>query len=65
MRFEETFLQALKLNREEGEARGEKIGIAKAITQMVKEMLKKQMNDDDIMEITRIGKEELERLKMA
>lgn len=81
MRFEETFLQALKLNREEGErqgrqdgekrgeargeARGEKIGIAKAITQMVKEMIKKQMNDDDIMEITRIDKEELERLKMA
>lgn len=38
MSFEETFLQALKQNREDGE----KLGIAKAIAQMVKEMIKKQ-----------------------
>ncbi len=48
-----------------GEKRGEKLGMAKAIKQMVKEMIQKQMSDKDIMDITKIDKKELEKLKIA
>ncbi len=66
---EEMIIEVLKKDREQqwrkGRREGEKMGIAKAIKQMVKEMLKRQMSDDEIMEITKINKEELERLKIA
>ena len=48
-----------------GEKRGEKLGMAKAIKQMVKEMIKNNINDEQIMRITKIDKKELEKLKIA
>lgn len=61
MKFEKFLIEWLEDEKREGE----KSGIAKAINQMVKEMLKKQMSDNDIMEITKINKEELERIKTS
>lgn len=61
MKFEKFLIEWLQDEKREGE----KSGIAKAINQMVKEMLKKQMSDNDIMEITKINKEELERIKTS
>ncbi len=73
MKFEKLFMELLedkerkgKIEGEKrGEERGEKLGIAKAITQMVKGMLQKQMTDEDIMDIAKIDRKELEKLKMA
>ncbi len=69
MRFEKYFIEWLEDEKREGEKRGEKrgekVGIAKAIKQMVKEMIQKQMSDKDIMDITKIDKKELEKLKIA
>lgn len=75
MRFEKYFIEWLqdekregrregrKEGRKEGEKIGEKIGLAKAIRQMVKEMLKNNITDEQIMKITKIDKDELEKLK--
>ncbi len=69
MKFEKFLIEWLQEEkdegRKEGRSEGEKLGISKTIKQMVKEMLKKQMSDNDIMEITKIDKDELEKLKMA
>ncbi len=73
MKFEKLFMELLEDKERkgkiegkiEGEKRGEKLGIAKAITQMVKGMLQKQMTDEDIMDIAKIDRKELEKLKMA
>lgn len=61
MKFEKLFMELL----EDKEKKGEELGITKAITQIVKEMIQKQMSDEDIMDITKIDKEELQKLKMA
>lgn len=67
MRFEKYFIEWLqdekREGRKEGEKIGEKIGLAKAIRQMVKEMLKNNITDEQIMKITKIDKDELEKLK--
>lgn len=73
MKFEKYFIELLKDEQKKGEKRGkeigkkrgEEIGIAKTINLMVKGMLQKQMSDEDIMDIAKINKEELEKLKMA
>ncbi len=69
MKFEKLFMELLedkeRKGKIEGEKRGEKLGIAKAIKQMVKEMIRDNMNDEQIMKITKIDRKELERLKMA
>ena len=46
--------------RKIGEARGKRIGII----QVAKEMVKNKMKDSDILKVTHISKEELEKLKM-
>ena len=46
--------------RKIGEARGKRIGII----QVAKEMVKNKMKDSDILKMTHISKEELEKLKM-
>ena len=46
--------------RKIGEARGKRIGII----QVAKEMVKNKMKDSDIIKMTHISKEELEKLKM-
>ncbi len=53
MRFEKTFFEAINFE------------IKKTISQMVKEMLKDHMDDEQIMRITKIDEKELEKLKMA
>ncbi len=69
MKFEKFLIEWLQEEkdegRKEGRSEGEKLGISKTIKKMVKEMLKKQMSDNDIIEITKIDKDELEKLKMA
>ena len=45
--------------RKIGEARGKRIGII----QVAKEMVKNKMKDSDIIKMTHISKEELEKLK--
>ena len=49
--------------RREAEKRGEKIGEIKEQKKIVKEMIKKNMQEDIILEVTKITKEELERIK--
>ena len=46
--------------RKIGEARGKRIGII----QVAKEMVKNKMKDSDILKMTHISKEELEKIKM-
>ncbi len=65
MRFEKYFIEWLEDEKREERTEGEKIGIAKAIKQMVKEMLQKQMSDKDIMDITKIDEKQLQKLKTA
>ncbi len=66
---EQQWLKGRQAGRQEGERigekRGEKQGVAKAMTQIVKEMIQKQMKDEDIIDITKIEQKELEKLKMA
>ena len=57
--FEKVVTKALK---EADEARGE--GISIGIIQVVKEMLKNKMSDEDIIKYTHISKKELEDLKL-
>ena len=65
--FEKVVTKALK---EADEARGEGISIGKeqgisiGIIQVVKEMLKNKMSDEDIIKYTHISKKELEDLKL-
>uniref|UniRef100_UPI00272C9F4A hypothetical protein n=1 Tax=uncultured Clostridium sp. TaxID=59620 RepID=UPI00272C9F4A len=65
----EMIIEVIKKDREQqwlkGKHEGEKLGITKAITQIVKEMLQKQMSDKDIMDIVKIDQKKLEKLKMA
>ena len=49
--------------RREAEKRGEKIGEIKEQKKIVKEMIKKNMQEEIILEVTKITKEELERIK--
>ena len=65
MKFGIYFSEWLEDEKREGRAEGEKLGITKAIKQIVKEMLQKQMSDKDIMDITKIDERELQKLKMA
>lgn len=69
MKFEKLFMELLedkeRKGKIEGEKRGEKLGIAKAITQIAKEMIRDNMNDEQIVKITKIDRKELEKLKMA
>ena len=69
--FERAVIKALKetdnaiaQGRREGKAEGINIGKAEGIIQIVKEMLKNKMNDDDIIKYTHISKKELEKLKL-
>ena len=58
--------------RKKGEAEGRKIGISEGkiigisqgIIQVAKEMVKNKMKDSDIIKMTHISEEELEKLKM-
>ena len=50
--------------RKIGEAKGIKIGEANGIIQVAKEMVKNKMKDSDILKVTHISKEELEKLKV-
>ena len=54
--------------RKIGEARGKRIGEENGkrigIIQVAKEMVKNKMKDSDILKVTHISKEELEKLKM-
>ena len=58
--------------RKIGEAKGRKIGISEGkligisqgIIQVAKEMVKNKMKDSDIIKMTHISEEELEKLKM-
>ena len=61
----EMIIEIINKDREMQFQKGEKLGISKAITQMVKEMLQKQMSDKDIMDIAKIDKKKLEKLKMV
>lgn len=61
MRFEELYLELL----EDKFKLGKKEGSAKTISQIVKEMLKNHMSDEQIIQITKIEPKELERLKMV
>ena len=73
MKFEKYFIELLKDEQKKGEKRGkeigkkrgEEIGIAKTINLMVKGMLQKHMSAEDIMDIAKNNKAELEKLKMA
>ena len=47
-----------------GEERGRKIGMSQGIIQVAKEMIKNKMKDSDIIKVTHISKEELEKLKV-
>ena len=44
--------------------KGRKAGISQGIIQVAKEMVKNKMKDSDILKVTHISKEELEKLKM-
>ena len=44
--------------------KGRKIGEANGIIQVAKEMVKNKMKDSDILKVTHISKEELEKLKI-
>ncbi len=57
MKFEKYFIEWLEEKEMEG--------IAKAIKQMVKEMIKNNIDDEQIMKIAKIDKKELEKLKIA
>ncbi len=57
--FEKVVTKALK---EADEARGE--GISIGIMQVVKEMIKNKMKDEDIIKYTHISEKELEELKL-
>ena len=50
-----------------GEEQGRKIGMSQGITQgiiqVAKEMIKNKMKDSDILKVTHISKEELEKMK--
>ena len=46
-----------------GEERGRKIGMSQGIIQVAKEMIKNKMKDSDILKVTHISKEELEKMK--
>lgn len=47
-----------------GEKEGRKIGRSQGIIQVAKEMVKNKMKDSDILKVTHISKEDLEKLKM-
>lgn len=57
MRFEKFFIELMKDE--------EKRGKLEMLKQIIKEMLNQQMSDEQIMKITKIDKEELEKFKIA
>ena len=50
--------------RKIGISEGKLIGISQGIIQVAKEMVKNKMKDSDIIKMTHISEEELEKLKM-
>ena len=58
-------IEVIKKDRKMQFQKGERLGISKTITQIVKEMLQKQMSDKDIMDIVKIDQKKLEKLKMV
>ena len=61
----EMIIEVIKKDRKMQFQKGERLGISKTITQIVKEMLQKQMSDKDIMDIVKIDQKKLEKLKMV
>ena len=66
--FENTFIKFLKDNYKKGKEDGVNEGISQGIVQktieIAKNLLNKNMKDEDIIEVTKISKEELEKLKL-
>ncbi len=61
----EMIIEVIKKDREMQFQKGEKLGISKAITQMVKEMINNNLSDEQIMKITKIDSKKLAKLKMV